>query len=351
MKQKNKLIILVLILLLLALPLLFIRYEQNLTQNGYYKSHILGGFSINTQDKAENAAADGVQVVFYYGQPPTENSQLGQKLQALHMQVVDGFIASYLYYYECHRTKTVKLPPAGMSAYCVTDYHPELTSENAVLAVIAAHLRQVKDNHLIVGYWVLDDWVTWDTGSAQHLLMSIHSLIQQYTPGRPAICGFGASIGVGTSYGWRDGTAANFSLQGCDMVGLYVYTSSLLDTTVASPQDAYNWAMVGVLPAMFASLKLRGWDITKEPLIGIAQAFGGPIRYTNRYWVTPDSSDIALQSKSFCQHGASSLVYYAWNDSGFGPSSSTPMNSVSIETGIRQGIAACKQIWSNGSQK
>lgn len=79
------------------------------------------------------AASEGAQAVFYYGQLPAENSQLGQKLQALQMQVVDGFIASYLYYYECHRTKTVKLPPLEVRAYCVTDSHPELSSEDAVL--------------------------------------------------------------------------------------------------------------------------------------------------------------------------------------------------------------------------
>jgi hypothetical protein len=323
--------------------------ELNSGVNAFPEMHLIGGFSVDTPNMAMKAASEGVQVIFKYGQPPAENSQLGQKLQALHMQVVDGFISSYLYYYECHRTKTVKPPPSGVRAYCDTDYHPELTNEDAILAVIAAHLQQVKENHLVVGYWVLDDWVTWDAGSAQQLLVKVHQLIQQYTPGRPAICGFGGSISVSTSYGWRDGTAANFSPQGCDMVGLYIYTSSLPGTTVASPPDAYNWSMAGVLPAMFASLKMRGWDITREPLIGIGQAFGGPIRNTNRYWVTPDANDIATQSKSFCEHGATGIVYYGWDDSTFGAGMQTPMNNTGIEMGIQKGIAACKQIWGHSS--
>jgi hypothetical protein len=98
---------------------------------------------------------------------------------------------------------------------------------------------------------------------------------------------------------------------------------------------------------MFASLEQRGWNSVKEPLIGIGQAFGGPIAHTDRYWVTPTAKDIETQSKSFCEHGATGLTFYGWNDSGFGPTTQTPMNSSAIETGIRNGIAACKQYWSN----
>jgi hypothetical protein len=101
---------------------------------------------------------------------------------------------------------------------------------------------------------------------------------------------------------------------------------------------------------MFASLQRRDWDITKEPLIGIGQAFGGPIAHSDRYWITPTSKDIETQSRSFCEHGATGLTFYAWNDSGFGPSTHTPMNSPDIETGIRNGIAACKQYWSHHPQ-
>jgi hypothetical protein len=90
--------------------------------------------------------------------------------------------------------------------------------------------------------------------------------------------------------------------------------------------------MEGLLPAIFESLKQRGWDINKEPLIGIGQAFGGPL---NRYYVIPDAKDIATQSKSFCEHGAT----------GFGPTAQTPMNSPEIATGIQRGIVACKGIW------
>ncbi len=312
-------------------------------------THIIGGFSTNTPARAAKAAADGIQIEFNYGQPPSESSVLGQKLQSLHMKVVDGYIASYLYYFECHRIKELRPSLLGSGEYCAKDYYPSLTNENVFLATIAAHLKQVKDNQLIIGYWVLDDWVQWDTGSARQLLIKIHQLIQQYTPGRPAICGFGGFIYPGTAYHWSDWLADNFSAQGCDMVGLYMYTPVLLDTAPAPPADTYNWSMSGLLPTVFSSLTKRGWDIRKEPLIGIAQAFGGPRNYTNLYSVTPTAKDIEMQSKSFCEHGAAGLVFYGWDDSGFGPTAQTPMNNHGIEMGIRNGIAACKQIWSQHS--
>jgi hypothetical protein len=356
------LLLLFLILCAISLPLFFILGRQNEAhkpkttraaesgeksgrQNGTHKLSIQGGFSIDTPESAMNAAADGIQVVFQYGHPPSEGDSLGQKLKSLHMQVVDGYIWALLYYYECYRIKTVKLPPSGQEQ-CQDGNYPNITDENVLLASVTAHLKQVKDNPLIIGYWVLDDWVFWDAGSARQILIKIHQLIQHYTPGRPAICGFGGSLTSDHTSGWVSWVADNFSPQGCDRVGFYIYAPSLSDTTPTPSPDAYDWSMSALLPAMFASLQQRGWNIRKEPLIGIGQAFGGPIAGTDTYLVTPTAKDIAIQSRSFCEHGATGLVFYGWNDSEFGPTTQTPMNNTGIETGIRNGIAACKQYWS-----
>ena len=51
------------------------------------------------------------------------------------------------------------------------------------------------------------------------------------------------------------------------MVGFYIYTPSLIDTIPIVLPDAYNWSMSGVLPALFASLQQRGWDIKKNRLL------------------------------------------------------------------------------------
>ena len=348
-KRPSILFILFLILLLIVLPVFLIGYVlPNIVKNSpgnSYRAHIVGGFSIDTPEGAVKASKDGVEVAFEYVQPPTQNDELGQKLQSLHTKVIDGFISSYLYYYECHRTEELKPALVGPGQYCQADAHPELTDENVLLATIATHLKQVKNNPLIIGYWGLDDWVQWDAGNARPLLIKIHELVQRYTPHRPMICGFGGSIAQGTGYGWEDWIAANFSPQGCDWVGLYIYTSTLSDTIPHLSSNAYNWSMARLLPAIFSSLKERGWDITKEPLLGIGQAFGGPIKNTNRYWVTPTAKDIETQSRSFCENGATGLAFYAWDDSAFGPMTQTPMNSPGIQMGIHNGISTCKVYW------
>ncbi len=181
MKPLLKLLLLLLVLFLIVFLVFFTHTKPPFTDmsplNNLAGPHTVGGFNIATPEQATQAAQDGVQVAFQYGQPSAENDELGQRLQSLHMKVVDGYISSYLYYYECHRTHTVKPPPANYTNPCTTDAHPELNSENALLANITTHLQQEKNNPLIVGFWVLDDWVPWDAGSARQLLIKIHQLI------------------------------------------------------------------------------------------------------------------------------------------------------------------------------
>lgn len=347
-KRLYLLFALVVVLGLVVLPLAFLYKMLSAPPALSYdftRVHILGGFSINTPAQATSAAENGIQVAFEYGQPPSTKSPLGQKLQSLHMKVIDGYIASYLYHYECHRTYELHPQLLGVGQYCRSDDYPFLTNTDVLLATIASHLRQVENNPLIMGYWVLDDWVQWDAGSAKTILPKIYQLIQQYTPGYPAICGFGGNIGLHQRYSWKDWIADNFSPQGCDMVGFYIYTFTLPDTLTPSSPDAYNWSMEGVLPAMFASLKKRGWRIDKEPLLGIGQAFGGPKAQVNDYWITPTAQDIEMQSLSFCEHGATGLAFFAWDSSTFDPDTRTPLNSSQITRGIGQGIASCKQYW------
>ncbi|GCE20951.1 hypothetical protein [Dictyobacter kobayashii] len=193
-------VLLPIILITLSIPLYFLYVDQNAQSialpnitvaQDLYKSHILGGFSLSTPDIIQNAHSNGIQVEFRYGGAPNPTDAQGQKLKALNMKVIDGFVASYLEYYECHRTKTIIPPPAGQGQYCRQDSHPELANEQALLSAIEQHLKAVQNNQLVIGYWILDDWVPWDTGSAKALLSKIHDLIHRYTPTRPAICGFG----------------------------------------------------------------------------------------------------------------------------------------------------------------
>ena len=98
--------------------------------------------------------------------------------------------------------------------------------------------------------------------------------------------------------------------------------------------DPLDWTMSKVLPAMENSLKARGWNIASNPLVGIAQSFGGTGDFA-----LPTASDVETQTKSYCQAGALGIIYY---DFGTGQNAS---NNSGIRQGIKAGIADCKAIW------
>jgi hypothetical protein len=320
---------------------------QSGTASKFGKLHIVGGFTIGTPTDVAQATEMGIHVAFEYGDPPSANSTLGRAMLAAHMQVIDGAISSYLQNYECHRTKTVSPPPAGAHPYCGRDTVP-ISDDAALLSLVKKHLQEVQSNPLILGYWVLDDWALWDAGSARNLLVQFHQLIEQYSPQKPAICGFGASPPSGFDNGWHDGTAANFTPQGCDMIGLYIFTV-LQDAQDASASN-YDWSMKSTLDGIFSSLQKRGWNFQQTPVIGIAQAFGGKSTRPGLEWPLPTTQDLVTQSQSFCQYGATSIAFYGWEANLYSSQTETPANSKDIQAGIRQGIAACQQIWnSSGS--
>ena len=282
----------------------------------------IGGFSIESDAEIANAVATGVQITVIYGNTPGEtNDTLGAALQAQHMKVLDTLPWVYLHYYECHLDKS-----------CPLTTYPELTSPQAVLSDLSAHLAQVQHNSLVIGYWVLDDWA-YPAGSGKDLLVQMNRLIHQYTPGKPSLCGFGGEIPPlpETTFQWRDSTAANFSPEGCDMVGLYIYGES-------APAGSYDWSMKSILPAVFASLAQRGWSISREPLVGLPQVFGGTIY--GEQWPMLSARDVETASKTYCQHGATGLLYYNWGEQG-----QSPMTSKQVSQGIKNGIADCREIW------
>ncbi len=349
--HRQLLFILLISLIIVATLLIYRLWPRNhpsaspMLPTDYYKTHIIGGFSVDTPNRATQAASTGIQVVFKYGQPPAENDSLGRTLQAHHMKVIDGYISSMLHYYECQRLQSSQPLSAGIDTYCPASNHPYFVNEDAFLSTVAVHLQAVVHNNLVIGYWVLDDWFPDDAGSARPLLVKIHHLIQHYTPGRVAICGFGGGLAPDGTNTWSDWIAQNFTPQGCDAVGLYVYSTAIANYKPANDRD-FDWSMSRLLPAVFHSLQQRGWNMSKKPLIGISQAFGGPINHKNFYRQVPTAQDIEIQTRSFCTHGATGIAFYGWGDSEFTAQSSQPMNSDNINEGIHQGIAACVQHWS-----
>ena len=239
------------------------------------------------------------------------------------MKLIDAMPEEYLYYYECHLHKT-----------CSASTYPELTSVSALLNDLTTHLQIAKTNPLVVGYWTLDDW-NYGDGTGKDLLVQINTLIHQYTPGKPSICGFGGGLSsTGKGGGIDSTTLDNFSPQGCDMIGLYIYADS-------NSTGTYDWGMSTVLPGVLSGLKSKGWNIVQTPLVGIPQAFGG-LDDQGSNWPLPDAAAVEAQTKAYCENGATGIIYYAW-----GGAAQSPTNNAQITQGVKNGNADCENIWNS----
>lgn len=308
------------------------------------QDHAIIGFSVDTPDRAATAAAEGVTTTILYNGSPAPRTSLARALKAHGIAVVDGSVSGLMFYWECHRTHTVKPPPKsyGYNPYCRTDEDPHYGTEGAVLRRLTEILERDAARPYVVGYWVLDDWAWWDPGSGRRLLQKVHALIAARTPGRPAICGFGGGVGKPGQVEWNPGTAENYSNAGCDVVGWYNY--SAFGRHHPSLGKKLDWRMKALLPAMRRSLEKYGWRIERTPLYGIGQGWGGS--YENRFYQPGlTQSEVVDQASAFCAFGARYVGWYAWDDSGFESRTHTPNNSDAIGDGMIAGAAACRAIW------
>ncbi len=80
-------------------------------------------------------------------------------------------------------------------------------------------------------------------------------------------------------------------------------------------------------------------DPAQQPLIGIPQAFG------SGDGLTPTDADVATQTAAYCAAGATTILFYAWNDSSQGPKFEL-FNSPNLRSGAAAGLAACAAAWS-----
>lgn len=272
-----------------------------------FVQHFTAGFSIESSASIATAASLGVDGVLNYGANYTGTDSFSQQLAAKNMKIIDDMPFDYLYDWE-HGTIS--------QAQLITDE--------------TSHLQSEENNSLIIGYWVLDDW-TGTPGAAKPLLQQITALIHQYTPGKPAICGFGGGLSPsGKGGSLEDNATLNFSPTGCDMVDLYIYGDS-------GSNGTYDWGMTSVLPGVFSALKAQGWDQTQTPLVGSPQAFGGVVDGTQ--WPLPDAAAVEAQAKAYCQNGAIGLIYYDFS------SGQNVSNDTSLQQGVKAGVADCQAIW------
>jgi hypothetical protein len=308
------------------------------------RRHAIIGFSVDTPKRVATAGRQGIDTTILYGGSPAPESALEKALQAHGIAVIDARISGILFYWECHRTHTVKPPPSSYSynPYCRTDENPRIDSQRVVLRDVAKLLERDAKRPYVVGYWVLDDWAWWDPGSGRGLLQKIHAEIQRITPGLPAICGFGAGVAKPGRVAWDPGTGANYSNAACNIVGWYNY--SPFGRKRPSNGKSLDWTMKALLPAMRRTLEKKGWDIAQTPLYGIGQAWGGS--YDKKFYQPGlTRGEMLRQAKAFCDFGATYIGWYAWDDSGYESRSETPNNSSTVTAGIAAGINACNEIW------
>ncbi len=306
--------------------------------------HAIIGFSVDTPKRAATAAEQGITTTILYGGSPAPGSALQKALKANGISVVDGAISGVLFYWECHRTHTAKPPPTSYAynPYCKTDENPHVNSVKAALRDVGKIIARDAKRSYVTGYWVLDDWAGWDPGSGRELLQRVHALIVAKTPGLPAICGFGAGVARPGKVHWDPGTAANYSNDGCDIVGWYNY--SPFGNRHRNNGKRLDWSMKALLPAMAHSLEKNGWKIARTPLYGIGQAWGGS--YERKYYQPGlTRGEMLTQAKAFCDFGAGYIGWYAWDDSGFESRTKTPNDSPGIAAGIADGVKACQQVW------
>jgi hypothetical protein len=224
------------------------------------------------------------------------------------------------------------------------------TSE--ILGRIKQHLEDTADDPNIIGYWILDDYPGADV---RELLRQTHDLLEQVnrhsTVKRPAICGFGGSAPMRPNPAAQltvnnhafDQAVSNFDPRACDLVVLYPY-----GVDKANDRSDVDWSLGPVLPHMLASLRDRGWDPEKQPLIGMPQTFGYPYPgVRGRFYPTPTASDVETQVVAYCRAGATAILAYTWNDSYPGPKHAL-YNTPALIRGLQKGVSICKNnYWNN----
>lgn len=309
--------------------------RANSTPATPFSQPLLAAWGLTTPEMVESARAAGLNYVFLYGPPPDPSSPLGQSLIQTDMRVISAEVADLVSAYECTRTHTVAPQPGESRAesYCARD--PGY-SESQLYDDVAALVKRDSANPLVAGYWVLDDTPDWDFGSLKPVLNEVASLIPA---GRPKICGFSAGLGPNGKNYWEPGRAANFTTAGCDFVATYVYADSRHESD--PPLTGIDWEMRGLLPEIKGSLQANGWDASQQPLLGIAQAFGGRRAKNGAITDPPTPADMVAQARGYCSAGAGGLAWFAWSIATNYPTAQTPANDPDLANGVREAAKSC----------
>jgi hypothetical protein len=234
---------------------------------------------------------------------------------------VDDYI-KYLIYDGCSKA----------ASDCAMTKAQELT----VLNNVKAYLDQVKNDQHIVAFVVLDDY----PGNIKTFLGKVHDLVVESNKtsavARPVICPFEGYHDINSN----TAPFSNYNSAACDAVGIYEYGMAggcFLGICIGTTNAATE--LTKVYPKIESVLLAGGWNKSTQPLIGIPQAFVWG-QFGNL-----DRTTIKKETQEFCQYGASSILFFAWNAGDTDPSWQNPAHTSWMRDGLADGLAACRDIW------
>jgi hypothetical protein len=228
------------------------------------------------------------------------------------------------------------VPPSCATSSAPCPIAPQ--EQAAMLAEVRHHLQQVRNDPLVVGFYVLDDY----PGNIRSVLEQVHKLVVDADADantvRPVVCPFGAPLdykdqSAGWTYARGDLNQAliNYSPRACDSVLLYAYGRGR--TT-----DVVDWDMTRLLPDAKAALASRGWNEQQSPLIGTPQAFARPTG-------GPTGDQLRRQVSAFCAGGAVAIAPFSWSDGSYDGPKDNLGNDPDLQRGFAVGLATCRTAW------
>lgn len=294
-------------------------------------SHLSGVYALDDYRDVPAAKQYGIDTVV--GRYSLGYTAFNQSAQHYRVSILDTYIQKKLYRAWC---------PSGPSSCAALT--PGV--EAMLLQDVKRHVEEAAKSKLVHGYYLVDDYYA----DMIPLLSHIYAVIRSVDVRTPTICAFFLPLdhsahATSNSLSQFDRALRNYSPQWCNSTMIYAYTS-----TESQPDSVpVDWAMTKTLGKALETLRAHGWQPSREPLIGVPQAFGfGPRTVVRgqplkspQYVTSPTTEELARQIKAFCAAGASSIIAYAWNDGSTGNVMEL-RNSAQLRAGYVRGVETCQ---------
>ena len=119
----------------------------------------------------------------------------------------------------------------------------------------------------------------------------------------------------------------------------YIYADSR-DTSDPAPVNL-DWSMSRLLDEIKRSLAQFGWDPSRQPLLGVGQAWGGKKNEAITY--PPLVTEMLTQAQGYCSAGAQGIAWYAWTITSMS-SVLSPANDPALHQGVSAAAIPCREL-------